>query len=73
MMLTLMSTIRAHDLVGGRECGQPSGCVPLTCNRDDFLNLAAENPRHGIVVVRRPTRAAERAVPTCSALERRSC
>lgn len=38
------------------------GCVLLTCNRDDFLNLAARKPHHGIVVViRRRTRAAERA------------
>ena len=38
------------------------GCVLLTCNRDDFLHLATEKPHHGIVVViRRRTRAAERA------------
>lgn len=37
-------------------------CVLLTCNRDDFLNLATRKPHHGIVVViRRRTRAAERA------------
>ena len=40
------------------ECG----CVLLTCNREDFLNLATKEPHHGIVVViRRRTRAAERA------------
>ena len=38
------------------------GCVLLTCNRDDFLHLAAMRPHHGIVVViRRRTRAGERA------------
>ena len=38
------------------------GCLLLTCNRDDFLQLAKQKPHHGIiVVVRRRTRAAERA------------
>jgi len=38
------------------------GCVLLTCNRDDFLNLATKQLHHGIVIViRRRTRAAERA------------
>jgi predicted nuclease of predicted toxin-antitoxin system len=38
------------------------GCVLLTCNRDDFLDLATKKPHHGIVIViRRRTRAAERA------------
>jgi hypothetical protein len=36
--------------------------VLLTCNRDDFLELAKHKPHHGIIVViRRRTRAAERA------------
>jgi len=36
--------------------------VLLTCNRDDFLALAATRPHHGIVVVvRRRTRIAERS------------
>jgi predicted nuclease of predicted toxin-antitoxin system len=40
------------------ECG----CLLLTCNRDDFLNLATTRPHHGIVIViRRRTRADERA------------
>ena len=39
-----------------------SGSVLLACNRDDFLHLAVKKPHHGIViVVRRRTRAAERA------------
>jgi predicted nuclease of predicted toxin-antitoxin system len=38
------------------------GCVLLTCNRDDFLKLANKHPHRGIVIViRRRTRAAERA------------
>jgi len=39
-----------------------SGCLLLTCNRDDFLQLAEQKPHHGIIIViRRRTRAAERA------------
>lgn len=38
------------------------GCILVTCNRDDFPRLAEFMPHHGIViVVRRRTRAAERA------------
>ena len=38
------------------------GSLLLTCNRDDFLHLATKKPHHGIVIiVRRRTRAAERA------------
>jgi len=34
----------------------------VTCNRDDFLELAKQKPYHGIIiVVRRKTRAAERS------------
>ena len=37
------------------------GCV-LTCNRDDFLQLATQKSHHGIVIlIRRRSRAAERA------------
>ncbi len=37
-------------------------CILLTCNRDDFLTLATTQPHRGIVIViRRRTRAAERA------------
>ncbi len=39
-----------------------SGCILLTCNRDDFLHLAATRPHHGvIVVIRRRSRGEERA------------
>jgi predicted nuclease of predicted toxin-antitoxin system len=34
----------------------------VTCNRDDFVDLAKQYPYHGIIIViRRKTRAAERA------------
>lgn len=37
-------------------------CVLVTCNRNDFLHLAATQPHRGIVIViRRRTRANERA------------
>ena len=37
-------------------------CVLMTCNRDDFLKLAEMEPHRGIIVViRRKTRAQERA------------
>lgn len=36
--------------------------IVITCNRDDFLQLARQRPHHGIVIViRRRSRAAERA------------
>ena len=38
-----------------------AGCILLTCNRDDFLHLAATKPHHGVVIViRRRTRGEER-------------
>ena len=38
------------------------GCLLVTCNRDDSVRLAKEQPHQGIVVIiRRTTRAAERA------------
>jgi len=44
------------------EFAHNGGHVLLTCNRDDFLRLAATRPHNGIVIViRRRTRAAERA------------
>lgn len=37
-------------------------CLLMTCNRDDFLKLAKTQHHHGvIVIIRRKTRAAERA------------
>jgi predicted nuclease of predicted toxin-antitoxin system len=44
------------------ECSYGRGCILITCNRDDFLRLAQVKPHHGIIIViRRRTRAAERA------------
>ncbi len=38
------------------------GFVLITCNRDDFLSLAASKPHNGvIIVIRRRTRSEERA------------
>ena len=38
-----------------------AGCLLLTCNRDDFLHLAATQPHHGIVIIiRRRSRGDER-------------
>jgi predicted nuclease of predicted toxin-antitoxin system len=37
-------------------------CVLVTCNRDDFLRLADQNPHAGLIVlIRRRSRAHERA------------
>ena len=37
-------------------------CLLMTCNRDDFLKLAQTEPHRGvIVIIRRKTRAQERA------------
>jgi predicted nuclease of predicted toxin-antitoxin system len=37
-------------------------CLLMTCNRDDFIRLTKTQPHRGIVIiVRRKTRAAERA------------
>jgi predicted nuclease of predicted toxin-antitoxin system len=44
------------------QLAHDKSCVLLTCNRGDFLKLARNQPHSGIVVViRRRTRAAERA------------
>jgi predicted nuclease of predicted toxin-antitoxin system len=39
-----------------------NGCIMITCNRDDFLELAPTLPHHGIIIlIRRRTRTAESA------------
>ena len=44
------------------QCSHQHRCLLVTCNRDDFIELAQRQPYHGIVVIiRRRTRAAERA------------
>jgi predicted nuclease of predicted toxin-antitoxin system len=41
---------------------QEHDSLVVTCNRDDFIELAERQPHHGIIIiVRRRTRAAERA------------
>ena len=38
-----------------------AGCILLTCNRDDFLHLAATEPHQGLeIIIRRRTRGEER-------------
>jgi predicted nuclease of predicted toxin-antitoxin system len=37
-------------------------CLLITCNRDDFITLAEAGRHHGLIIlIRRKTRAAERA------------
>ncbi len=44
------------------QFAQEHGCLLVTCNRDDFIELAQQRSHRGIIViVRRRTRAAERA------------
>lgn len=51
----------AADLVVLQFADQ-HGCLLVTCNPDDFMELAERQPHHGIVVlIRRRTRASERA------------
>jgi predicted nuclease of predicted toxin-antitoxin system len=61
--------LRLRDVVA-KEASDPQvlrfahehGCLLMTCNRDDFIELAERQPHRGIVVIiRRRTRAAERA------------
>lgn len=73
--LTYMLAELGHDVVRLRDVLQQEAadsivlqfahehdCVLVTCNRGDFIELARRQPHHGmIVIVRRRTRAAERA------------
>lgn len=73
--LTYLLQELGHEVVRLREVLQPEAadslvlqfahehaCLLVTCNRDDFVELAQHQPHHGIVVIiRRRTRAAERA------------
>lgn len=44
------------------QYARDTGFLLVICNRDDFVALATQKPHHGIVVIiRRKTRAAERA------------
>jgi len=62
--VSLLRQVLAQDASDLRvlEVAHQNGLVLLTCNRDDFLQLAKDKPHDGIIVViRRNTRAAERA------------
>ena len=73
--LTYLLHELGHDVVHlrdvlSREASDPHvllfalehGCLLVTCNRDDFVALAERQSHHGIIViVRRKTRAEERA------------
>jgi predicted nuclease of predicted toxin-antitoxin system len=61
--VTLLRNVLPPDVSDGAvlQFAYEHGSVVLTCNRDDFLELATRRPHNGIViVVRRRTRAAER-------------
>jgi predicted nuclease of predicted toxin-antitoxin system len=49
-----------------------TGAIVITCNRDDFLRLAGQNPATGLIILnRRRTRQSEFISPPCSlALEK---
>lgn len=62
--VTLLRKVLPNDALDEAvlQFANESGSVLLTCNRDDFLYLATQRPHRGIVIViRRRTRAAERA------------
>lgn len=61
--------LRVRDVLGPEatdpavlRCAFDGGHLLVTCNRDDFIALAEQQPHHGIIVlIRRRTRAQERA------------
>lgn len=61
--------LRVRDVLGPEaadsavlQCAFDGDHLLVTCNRDDFIALAERQPHHGIIVViRRRTRAQERA------------
>ena len=61
--------LRIRDVLGPEatdrlvlRCAFEEDALLVTCNRDDFIALAEAQPHHGIIVViRRRTRAQERA------------
>jgi predicted nuclease of predicted toxin-antitoxin system len=62
-------TLLREDLLGDSpdesvfRFAYETGCILLTCNRDDFLHLAATEQHHRLVIViRRRTRGDERGV-----------
>jgi predicted nuclease of predicted toxin-antitoxin system len=55
----LSITAKDRDVI---DYAHKHGYVLITCNRDDFLELAAAIPHCGIIIlIRRKSRAAERA------------
>jgi predicted nuclease of predicted toxin-antitoxin system len=62
--VSLLREVLPHDTADAVvfQFAQDHECLPVTCNRDDFLELVKQKEHHGIVIlVRRRTRAAERA------------
>lgn len=61
--------LRLHDVLPHEtadplvlQFAEDHDCLLMTCNRDDFIKLAETQRHHGIIVIiRRKTRAAERA------------
>ena len=61
MLLRDVMSADAPDLAV-LQCASDNQAVLLTCNRDDSLQLSKHHPHYGIIIViRRRTRAAERA------------
>jgi hypothetical protein len=61
--VTLLSEVLPRDSSDEAVFGsaQEAACILLTCNRVDFLHLAAAQTHHGIVIIiRRRTRGGER-------------
>ena len=62
--VSLLRQVVRHDATDPTvlQFAHEHGWLVVTCNRDDFVRLGQQHPHHGIVVViRRKTRAAERA------------
>jgi len=47
-----------------------AGCILLTCNRDDFLHLAAAQSHHGIVIIIRRRSCGDERVALFRLLDR---
>lgn len=60
----LLRQVLPHDASDASvlQCAHENDCLLVTCNRDDFVQLAKQNSHRGIIVIiRRKSRAAERA------------
>ena len=61
--VSLLRQVLPHDAsdAGVLQCAHENDCLLVTCNRDDFVQLANHTPHRGIIVIiRRKSRAAER-------------